>query len=156
MSVEVAKWAFTSDEYHRMLRAGILSEDDRVELIQGEIIKMSPIGSRHAACVKRLNSILSKSLDRVVISVQDPVALNDYSEPQPDIALLKPRDDFYAGSLPTADDVLLIIEVADASLEYDGTVKLALYAESRIPEAWLAALPGDLVEAHSNPINGTY
>jgi len=156
MSVQVAKWAFTSDEYHRMLRAGILSEDDRVELIEGDIVKMSPIGSRHAACVKHLNSILSRRLDQVIISIQDPIVLNDYSEPQPDVAILKPRDDYYAGSLPTADDVLLIIEVADTSLEYDRNVKLPLYAKSGIPEVWIAALPEDLVEAHSDPVSGTY
>jgi Uma2 family endonuclease len=88
MSVQVAKWTFTTDEYHRMVRAGILSEDDRVELIEGEIVKMSPIVSRHAACVKHLNSILSKRLDHVIVSIQDPIVLNDYSEPQPDVALL--------------------------------------------------------------------
>jgi Uma2 family endonuclease len=156
MSVQVAKWTFTTDEYHRMVKAGILSEDDLVELIEGEIVKMSPIGSRHAACVKHLNSILSKRLDHVIISIQDPIVLNDYSEPQPDVALLRPRDDYYAGSLPTADDVLLIIEVADTSVEYDRNVKLPLYALSRIPEVWLAVLPEDLVEAHSGPVNGTY
>ena len=156
MSVQVAKWTFTTDEYHRMVRAGILSENDRVELIEGEIVKMSPIGSRHAACVKHLNSILNKRLDHVIVSIQDPIVLNDYSEPQPDVALLKPREDYYAGSLPTADDVLLIIEVADTSVEYDRNVKLPLYARSRIPEVWLAVLPEDLVEAHSGPINGVY
>lgn len=103
---------FTVDEYHRMVEAGILSEDDRVELIEGEIIKMGPIGSYHAACVKRLNALLNRRVGlHAIVSVQDPIRLDDYSEPKPDIALLKRRDDFYARSLPAADDVLLIIEV---------------------------------------------
>ena len=157
MSVQVEKWVFHVDEYHKMSEAGILSEDDRVELIEGEIIKMSPIGSRHAACVKRLNALLNRRVGQAaIISVQDPIRLDDYSEPEPDIALLKFRDDFYSQSLPTADDVLLIIEVADTSVEYDRSVKLPLYARAGIPEVWLADLPGDGVEAYSEPVNGAY
>ncbi|HEY7911893.1 MAG TPA: Uma2 family endonuclease, partial [Blastocatellia bacterium] len=118
MSVQVEKWVFTVDEYHRMSEAGILTEADRVELIEGEIIKMSPIGKQHAACVKRLNAILSRKVgDAAIISVQDPIRLDDYSEPEPDVALLRPRDDFYSGELPGAEDVFLIIEVADTSVE---------------------------------------
>ena len=91
MSVQVEKWVFTVDEYHRMSEAGILSEDDRVELIDGEILKMSPIGKQHAACVNRLNSVLNrKAGDAAIISVQNPIRIDDYSEPEPDIALLKP------------------------------------------------------------------
>jgi Uma2 family endonuclease len=157
MSVAIEKWVFTVDEYHRMSEAGILSEDDRVELIEGEIVKMSPIGSLHAACVKRLNTLLNRKVGQeAIVSVQDPIRLDDYSEPEPDIALLRPRADFYARSHPTAADVLLIIEVADTSLEYDRTVKLPLYAQAGIPEVWLASLPEDRVEAHSEPVNGIY
>src|SRR5215471_2872941 len=157
MSVEVAKWAFTSDEYHRMLKAGILSEDDRVELIQGEIIKMSPIGSRHVACVNRLNAILNREIGQgAIVSVQNPIHIDDYSEPEPDIALLRPRKNFYAQSLATADDVLLVIEVADTSLEYDRNVKLPLYARAGIAEALLVNLPEDRVEVYSQPVNGVY
>jgi len=157
MSVQIEKWVFTVDEYHRMSEAGILSEDDRVELIGGEIIKMSPIGKYHAACVKRLNSVLNRRVgEYAIISVQDPIRLNDYSEPEPDIALLKPRDDFYAQELPTAEDVLLIIEVADTSVEYDRNVKLPLYAKANIAETWLANIREDRMEAYSQPVNGTY
>jgi len=157
MSVQVEKWAFTVDEYHRMSEAGILSETDRVELIEGEIVKMSPIGKLHAACVKRLNKGLNRKVgDDAIVSVQDPIRLDDYSEPEPDIALLKPRADFYAQDLPTAEDVLLIIEVADSSVEYDRTVKLPLYAKAGVPETWLANLREDRIEAYSEPVNGVY
>lgn len=157
MSVQVERWVFSVDEYHRMAEAGILSEDDRVELIEGEIFKMSPIGSLHAACVKRLNALLNRRAGHeAIVSVQDPIRLDDYSEPEPDIALLKPRADFYAQSLPTADDVLLIIEVSDTSINYDRDVKLPLYARVGIPEVWLANLPEDRVEAYSQPVSGIY
>jgi Uma2 family endonuclease len=157
MSVQVEKWVFTVDEYHRMSEAGILSEEDRVELIEGEIIKMSPIGKYHAACVKRLNSALNRRAgDYAIISIQDPIRLGDRSEPEPDIALLKPRDDFYAQELPTAEDVLLIIEVADTSAEYDRNVKLPLYAKANIPETWLANIREDRIEAYLRPVNGIY
>lgn len=157
MSVQIEKWVFTVDEYHRMSEAGILSEDDRVELIEGEIIKMSPIGKYHAACVKRLNSVLNRRVgDYAIISVQDPIRLDDYSEPEPDIALLNPRDDFYAQEFPTAEDVLLIIEVADTSVEYDRSVKLPLYAKANIAETWLANIREDRIEVYSQPVNGIY
>src|ERR1044071_4301566 len=149
MSVQVEKWVFTVDEYHRISEAGILSEDDRVELIEGEIIKMSSIGKYHAACVKRLNSVLNRRVgEYAIISVQDPIRLDDYSEPEPDIALLKLSDDYYAQQLPSAKEVLWIIEVADTSVEYDRTVKLPLYAKGEIPEAWLANIREDRVEAY--------
>jgi Uma2 family endonuclease len=157
MSVQVEKWVFTVDEYHRMSEAGILTEADRVELIEGEIIKMSPIGKQHAACVKRLNAILSRKVgDAAIISVQDPIRLDDYSEPEPDVALLRPRDDFYSGELPGAEDVFLIIEVADTSVEYDRSVKLPLYAKANISETWLANIKEDRIEVYSQPVNGIY
>ncbi|MFP5262933.1 MAG: Uma2 family endonuclease [Blastocatellia bacterium] len=157
MSVQVEKWFFTVDEYHRMSEAGILSEADRVELIEGEIIKMSPIGRYHAACVKRLNSTLNRRVsDYAIVSVQDPVRLDEHSEPEPDIALLKPRDDFYAQGAPAVEDVLLIIEVADTSVEYDRDVKVPLYAKAGIAEAWLANIREDRIEAYSRPANGVY
>lgn len=157
MSVQVEKWTFSVDEYHRMSQAGILSEADRVELIDGEIIRMSPVGSRHVGCVNRLNVLLNRRVGQtVIVSVQNPIHIDDYSEPQPDIAVLNMRDDFYSQSLPTAGDVLLIIEVADTSLEYDRNVKLPIYARAGIPEVWIADLSGDGVESYSEPVNGTY
>jgi Uma2 family endonuclease len=157
MTVQVEKRAFSVREYYRMAEAGILSEGDRVELIEGEVIKMSPIGVRHAACVKRLNALLNRRFSRrFTISVQDPIRLDDYSEPEPDVVLLKRREDFYSQSHPAADDVLLIIEVADTSVEYDRGVKLPLYAGAGVPEVWIANLPEDSVEAYSEPANGVY
>lgn len=157
MSVQVARRYFTVDEYHRMGEAGIFSEDDHVELIEGEILQMSPIGSRHAASVNRLHMELSNLFrGRAIVSVQNPVVLNDFSEPEPDIAILKPRADFYAQALPAAADVLLIIEIADTSVEYDRDIKLPAYARSEIPEVWLANLPDETVEAHTELLNGSY
>jgi Uma2 family endonuclease len=134
-----------------------LSAQDRIELIEGEVIYMSPIGSRHAACVKRLNALLSKLLaDQVIISIQDPIQLSNFSEPEPDVALLRPRDDFYASHLPTPSDVLLIIEVADTSIEYDQHTKLPLYARSGIPEVWILDLHNSTVTIYTQPSIGEY
>jgi Uma2 family endonuclease len=157
MSVQLEHWVFSVDEYHRMLETGILTEDDHVELIEGEIVKMSPIGSRHVACVNRLNGLLNRKVGQdVIVSVQNPFRLDNYSEPEPDIALIKPRDDFYAQSLATPADLLLIIEVADTSAEVDRRVKLPIYARAGIPEVWLINLPEDRVEAHAEAVNGVY
>jgi len=140
------------EEYHRMLRAGILTEDDRVELIEGEIVEMAPIGSRHAGCVKRLVRRFSQAIgEQALLSVQDPLRLGERSEPQPDLALLRPRDDFYASSHPGPEDVLLIVEVAETSAEYDREVKLPLYARHGIPEVWLVDLEKEAVEVYRGP-----
>jgi Uma2 family endonuclease len=125
-------------DYHRMGEAGILHEDDRVELIQGELIEVAPIGSRHASMVSQLTYVLTQAAGTTAfLWAQNPIALPPDSEPQPDIALLKPRTDYYAGSLPGPEDVLLVIEVADTTLAYDRDVKLPLYAQHGIPEVWL-------------------
>jgi Uma2 family endonuclease len=157
MSVQIQKHYFSVDDYYRMADAGVFPIDARVELIEGEVIEMSPIGNRHAGCVDRLNALLNRKLkDNVIVRVQSPIRLNDFSEPQPDIALLKPRDDFYASAHPTPADVLLIIEVADTTVEYDRRVKLPLYARAGIPEAWLMILPKEIIEVHSQPVNGKF
>jgi Uma2 family endonuclease len=157
MSVQFQTHHFNVDEYHRMVEVGLLSEDSRVELIEGEIVELSPIGSTHGGTVKRSSAFLNRTLsDAVIVSVQDPIRLSDYSEPQPDIALLKPRKDFYSKSHPTAEDVLVVIEVADTSLNYDRNVKLPLYARAGTPEAWLMVLAKDVIEVHSQPKNGKY
>jgi Uma2 family endonuclease len=157
MSVQYEKRYFSVIEYYRMAEAGVLSPDDRVELIEGEIVKMSPIGSRHAACVRRLDAFLNHQAgDLAQVSVQSPVRLNDFSEPEPDIALLKPRDDFYADSHPTPADVLLIIEVADTSVEYDRSIKLPLYARAGIPQVLIVNMPSKMIESYAEPVNGAY
>ena len=140
-----------------MIEAGILSEGDQVELIDGEVIEMSPIGSRHAACVDRLNKLLNRLVPQdVIVRVQSPIVLDDYSAPQPDISLLRPRADFYAQEHPAPIDVLLVIEVADSSTGFDREIKLPLYAQAMLPEVWLVNLPDDAVEISTQPSNGSY
>jgi Uma2 family endonuclease len=157
MSVQIEKRTFTVAEYERMGEAGILSENDRVELIEGEIIEMSPIGKRHAACVGRLNRALTLLLQHVaLVWTQNPIWLSDDSEPQPDIVVLKLRDDFYENSLPTPDDVLLLIEVSDTTLEYDRQIKLPLYARAGVPEVWIVNLVEEVVETYSQPSGDSY
>lgn len=145
------------DEYQRMAEAGILHEDDRVELIDGEIIDMAPIGSDHAGTVNGLNRALVLSCgERAIVSVQNPVRLDRLNEPEPDFALLRPRPDFYRGAHPGASDVLLLVEVSDTSLRFDRRVKLPLYARFGIPEVWIVDLHARVLEAHSGPANGAY
>ena len=152
MPVQVARRLFTVHEYYKMAQAGILHEDDRVELIEGEIVEMAPIGSRHAACVNRLNSTLSQSLgERAIVGVQNPIRLSEHSEPQPDLALLRPHPDFYSDAHPGPEDVLLVIEVADTTEDYDRGVKMPLYARSGILEAWLVDLAGGIIEVYRGP-----
>ena len=152
MPVQVARRLFTVHEYYKMAQAGILHEDDRVELIEGEIVEMAPIGSRHAACVNRLNSTLSQSLgERAIVGVQNPIRLSEHSEPQPDLALLRAHPDFYSDAHPGPEDVLLVIEVADTTEDYDRGVKMPLYARSGILEAWLVDLAGGIIEVYRGP-----
>jgi Uma2 family endonuclease len=157
MSHQLARRWFTASEYNRMAEAGILTEDDRVELIEGEIVEMSPIGSRHAACVNRLNMLLSSQAGQTfIVSVQNPIVVDDYSEPEPDVAVLRMRGDYYEQELPTVSDVLLVIEVADTSVEIDRSVKIPLYARAGVPVTVLVDLPRELIEVHSEPANGQY
>lgn len=157
MSVQIAKRCFTVAQYNRMGEAGILTEDDRVELIEGEIIEMSPIGERHAACVDVLAELFREQLQRkAIIRVQNPIQLGNYSEPQPDVTLLKRRDDFYRRAHPTAADVLLIVEVADTTLDYDRQIKVPLYARAGIAEVWIVNLMDEQVEVYAQPVNGAY
>jgi Uma2 family endonuclease len=157
MAVMIAQRPFTVDEYYTLSDVGILTEDDRVELIEGKIVELSPIGSRHAAIVNKVAATLHQQLGQAaIISVQNPVRLDDYSEPQPDVALVQARDDFYAGGHPGVEDVLLLVEVADSSEEYDRRVKVPLYARAGIPEAWVVNLNRNVVEVFSNPVGGDY
>jgi Uma2 family endonuclease len=153
----VTRRALTVAEYHRMGEVGILTEDDRVELIEGELIAMSPIGSAHSGTVNALTHCLVHAVgDRGVVAVQNPVQLDDLSEPQPDFSVLKPRDDFYRRATPRPDEVLLIIEVADSSLAYDRNVKRSLYARHGIPEFWIVNLAGREVEVCREPRGEQY
>lgn len=152
MNTTVSIHRFKVEEYHRLIESNILHEDDRVELIEGRIIDMAPIVSRHAACVSRLNEIFSEKLQkRAILNIQNPICLTEYSELEPDIAIIKRRSDFYAEQLPQPEDVLLIIEVADSSLEYDCETKIPLYAKENIKEVWLVNLIENILQIYKEP-----
>ena len=156
MALPVTRHRFTVEDYEQMGVAGILGEDDRVELIAGEIVDMSPIRPRHAACVNQATRLLSGQLgDAGRLSVQNPVRLGDHDEPQPDLVVLRLGPD-YTQSLPTPADVLLLIEVADTSLSYDRRVKIPLYARAGIAEVWLVDLKGRVVFRYTDPYEGAY
>ena len=151
----VVRHRFTVEEYRKMGEAGIFSEDDRVELIDGEVVEMAPIGWRHAQCVTRLTTLLARFASeqaltdrRYEVSVQNPVALSRHREPQPDLALV---EGLPPGRLPGPAEIALAVEVADTSLTYDRERKLPLYAEAGIPEAWLVDLTDDTIEVYSEP-----
>ena len=153
----VQRRRFTADEYHRLAEVGILHEDDRVELIEGEIILMAPIGLRHAACVGRLTRELTLALGRrAFLWPQNPVRLFPDTEPQPDVVILRQRADDYAHAPAQPNDVLLLVEVADTSYRYDRRVKLPLYARSGVPEFWIVDLTHDVVEIHRDRQTGNY
>lgn len=145
------------DEYYRMAQAGILAADARVELIEGEVCDMSPIGSTHAGIVNALMRQLVLAVgERAVVTVQQPVRLSDRSEPQPDVAVLKMRADFYRKAHPIPEDVLLLIEVSDATLRFDLGRKAALYAKHRIPELWVVDIEGKRLHCMRDPDGGEY
>jgi Uma2 family endonuclease len=147
----------TVSEYLRMGEARILAPDARVELIEGEIFDMAPIGSLHAGTVTRLGRILERAVgDTALVYIQNPVALSNYSAPQPDLALLRPREDFYTASHPGPADVLLVIEVADTTLRDDREVKAPLYAAHGVPEYWIVDLEGKGVHVFREPQSGQY
>lgn len=155
--MQVAKHFFTVEEFERMGGAGIFSEDARLELIEGQIVELSPTGSRHASCVIFLNRFLNQAAgNSALISIQNPMQLNDITEPQPDVALQRLRDDFCRNSHPKPQDVLLIIEVSDTTVDYDRLIKLPLYAKAGIPEVWIINLPAEQIEIYAEPVGDAY
>lgn len=157
MSVNFDKYHFTVSEYERMGETGFFPPDARVELIEGEIIEMSPIASPHAACVDVAASLLHEKLQRTaIIRVQNPIVLNDFSEPQPDISVLKPRSGSYRSAHPRPQDVLVVIEVSDTTLRFDRQVKVPLYARAGIPEVLIINLIDEQIEDHAQPAKGEY
>lgn len=147
---------FTVDAYQRLGELGILHEDDRVELIDGQVVEMSPIGDRHASCVRRLLRLFARHMsDVAVVDVQNPVVLGERDAPQPDVTLLMSRSDGYPRH-PRAADILLVVEVADTTLPYDRDLKLPLYARAGIPEAWLVNLDADRLLVAREPAGGRY
>ena len=150
--VELPRRRFTWEEYHRMGETGVLGPEDRVELIEGEIIVMTPIGPRHAACVAELTRRLVPAIgNRALLWPQNPVRLPRDTEPQPDIVVLRPRADRYTTGSARPEDVLLLVEVADTSYRYDSRVKLPLYARAGVLEMWIVDLGHDVVEVYRDP-----
>jgi len=158
MAVDLKRRRFTIDEYHRMGEFGILTKDDRVELLDGEIIEMAPIGLRHASICDRLTRLFTSRLgDRVIVRVGGPIVLpKQDSEPQPDLTLLHPRSDFYSHAHPEPADVLLAVEVMDTTAYRDRRVKLPLYGRASITEVWLVDAEQELVEVHRHPPAGQH
>lgn len=153
----VSRHKLTVDDYHRLGSAGILAEGDRVELVGGDLIDMAPIGSRHAGLINKIVRLLSGIDDDVaILAIQNPVRLSLETEPQPDVALLRPRVDFYTDKHPEPADILLVIEVADASLRYDREIKVPLYARYGIPEYWIVDIENRQVVVYCDPVNGDY
>ena len=156
-SIAPTRHRITVEEYKRMIAANVWPEDERLELIEGELVRMSPINAPHAAAVKRLTELLRDQLGkRALVGVQDPIVLDDQSEPEPDISVLRRRADYYADAHPSPADVLLIIEVSDTTLENDRDVKAHLYARAGIPETWVVDLNGDRVIVFRDLEGGEY
>jgi len=159
MAIEIAQTRrrFTRKDYHRMAEVGILGPKDRVELIRGEIVEMSPIGKRHNGGVDNLNMLLVPPLvGRAIVRVQGSIVLGDDTEPEPDMAVLRLRPAPYREVDATAEDVLLLVEAAESSLAYDRSTKLGLYAEAGIVEYWIVDVVGRTVEVHRDPRDGVY
>jgi len=158
MAIQLERRLFTLEEYEHMVEAGVFDENERIELIRGEIVEKAPIGFPHEMCVARLTTLLvQKAADKALVWPQNnSIRLPSHSRPEPDLTLLRWRDDYHANKPPVSEDVLLVIEVADSSLKYDRTVKGPLYAEAGIPEYWIVNLRDDLIEVHAGPTAGTY
>lgn len=157
MVVQLTRRRFTVSEYHQMAQAGILGEDDRVELIDGEVVEMTPIGRRHAGCVIRLNELMVREFGSdALVSPQNPVDLGEYSELQPALALLRRRPDFYTSGHPKPADIYLLVEVAGSTTDPDRRVKVPLYGRSGIPEVWLVDLEQETVTVYRDPTADGY
>lgn len=152
MAVALSRRRFSTDEYHRMTKVGILDEDDRIALIDGEIIEMAPVGERHNAGVLRVGDIFyGRWGRRALVSARGPIHLGEKSEPQPDVVLLHRRPEYDQSSPPQPSDVFLLVEVADSSLEYDRQVKAGHYARGGVQELWIVNLEQDLLLVYRDP-----
>lgn len=148
---------FTVETYEKMIKGEIFTPQDKVELINGEIVEMSPIGLKHATTVIRLTNLFPLFFqDKALVSVQNSIILNDYSQPEPDLVLLKNREDFYEQKRPSSEDIFLLIEVSDSTLKYDQEIKLPLYAENHIQETWIINLNNSSIEVYRQPENNFY
>ena len=157
MSLSLITRKFTVEEYEKMTTQGIIKPDEKVELIRGEIIKMSPMGTRHASSVDRLIQLFYQKLgQKIILRVQNPIRLNNNSQPEPDLSLLIPRSDFYVAAYPCPQDIYLIIEVSDSTLDYDRYTKIPLYAEANIKEVWIINLKEECLEVYRHPLHDSY
>ena len=157
MSVQTKRRLFTVQEYHLMSEVGVFAEDDRLELIEGEIIQMAAIGTRHAACVRRLIGQFRQIPEEIaILDVQNPIQLTERTEPQPDVVLLQPRADYYATAHPIPAEVLLLVEVSDSTVDFDRDVKVPNYARSGIREVWLWDLEANCLEVYRDAIANGY
>ena len=156
-TASVAHRLINVSEFYRMAETGILKEDEHVELIEGELLAMSPIGSFHVGLVNRISRLLTTMLEnKAIVSTQNPIYLSEVSSPEPDISLLKPRNDDYMHALPTAEDILLVIEISDTSVNYDLNTKLPLYAHYQIPEVWLINVKQKTLDIYQKPSDEGY
>ncbi len=157
MLAEIQRKMFSIAEYQHMTETGILNENDRLELIEGEIVNMAAIGSHHAACVDRLTRLFVTGLGKkAIVRIQGPFTIGEFSEPEPDVLLLKPCNDFYTNVHPGPEDVLLVVEVSDTTLDYDRNFKIPLYARAGIREAWIVNLQETYIEVYSTPSKQGY
>jgi Uma2 family endonuclease len=152
MAAPLVTRSFTVDEYHRMAEAGILHEDDRVELLDGQVVEMTPIGPRHARCVDGLAGMFTWRLgDGVIVRIQNPLAVGIHQEPEPDVALVRLRPGRYGDAHPGPRDVLLVVEVAESSLATDRDNKLPIYASAGIQDVWIVDLGHERIERYRSP-----
>lgn len=157
MEAQVLRRTFSVEEFQRMAEAGVFAEGDRLELLDGEIVWMTPIGSRHAGCVRRLSEWFTRRLHAdAIVSVQNPLVLSEQTEFYPDIALLKRRPDFYSESHPQAGDVLLVVEVADTTRDYDRRVKVPRYGRAGVPEVWVVDLLDRAIDVYREAVGDEY
>ena len=157
MDTQVLRRLFSVDEFHQMAEAGVFGEGDRLELLDGEIVQMTPIGSRHAACVDRLTDVFSERCRAIaIVHVQNPLVLSEGTECYPDVVLLRRRPDFYNDALPRPADVVLVVEVADTTGDYDRGVKVPRYAHAGIPEVWVVDLRARAVDVYRQPAGDAY
>jgi Uma2 family endonuclease len=157
VALQLTPRRFTAAEYYQMIDAGVFKDDERLELVDGEIVEMSPIGNPHATCVRRLNRLLNQLCgDRAIVDVQAPMIAGIRYVPQPDLALLRPKADYYASGTPTPPDCLLVIEVGDSSVEFDRQIKMPRYARGGVTELWLIDLPREVVVVYQDPLGDAY
>lgn len=153
----IQHFKFSTDAYHQLVEYGLLPAEARVELLEGEIIEMSPINSPHSGTINRLQKYLEKMLgDEYVISSQNPIQIGPFSEPQPDLAILQWRDDFYFDKHPAPSEVIFLVEIADSTLEKDREIKLPIYAKVNIPEVWIVNLKAKQLEVYTLPQDSAY